>query len=212
MVAKVHPSTLKSIEAKGFQVTGGPEDEAYTLIWAEKNRRISSADLKAALADMVLLKTIVLEYPDIKAVQVKDTDGFTSWTLKKGRKLLAEGWPLLTEAWDAYISSEGDEADGDGDGDEADGDEGRSIVRRKYRDAYRPNQHTNGDDLARQMKDHLTDDGHIDRAKLVRFAKANKVWDEKYENLNNGQVRMNVGNRIRARLRKEAEYSVAWVK
>lgn len=96
--------------------------------------------------------------------------------------------------------------------------EGRSIVKAKYRAIYRPNRNTNGDDLAQQLRVYLEYEGedgnmHIDADKLARFAKANDCWVESYASLANvGQQRMNVGNRLRAKVRKDPEYAIKWPK
>ena len=42
----------------------------------------------------------------------------------------------------------------------------------------------------------------IDTGKLRALAEANEVWDDKYARLNPGQQRMNVGNRLRAKIKK----------
>lgn len=95
--------------------------------------------------------------------------------------------------------------------------EGRSIVKAKYRAIYRPHRNTNGDDFAQQLREYLVydDDGEerIDAEKLVRFAKANECWSESYASLANvGMRRMNVANRLRAKVRKDPEYAIKWPK
>lgn len=95
--------------------------------------------------------------------------------------------------------------------------EGNSIVKAKYRALYRPNRNTNGDDLAQQLRAYLVfdDEGEerIDAEKLARFAKANDCWVESYASLKNvGMRRMNISNRMRAKLRKDPEYAIKWVK
>ncbi len=102
--------------------------------------------------------------------------------------------------------------------------EGNSIVKAKYRQLYRPHKNSNGDELSQQLREYLVTEGEdggeaIDAAKLVRFAKANECWVESYASLktasgalNVGQIRMNCGNRLRAKLRKDSEYTVKWPK
>lgn len=51
----------------------------------------------------------------------------------------------------------------------------------------------------------------IDLVKLKKFAKANGVWQDKYDDLpNNGLRRMNVLNRLRGKINKDAGYKVVW--
>lgn len=107
----------------------------------------------------------------------------------------------------------------DEEGDETeDGDAGKSKIKKRYKTAYKPFKNTNGDDLAAQLAAHLkvkdADDPKgrmkVDLARLKRFAVANGVWDERYEQLNAGMRRLNVGNRLRAKVRKG--YEISWVK
>lgn len=211
MVSKVHPSTLKSAQALGFDIKGEAEDEFYTLTWAEGKRTIAAYDVKDGIAELKLIKMLTAEYPSIRIIQDKND---STWSLKQGRKVLAEGYATVTEAWDAHnANTEGESQDPEeGDAAGANGEEGKSIVKKKYRDAYRPNAHTNGDDFAKRLKEYLTTEDGVDVQKLMRFAVANKVWDEKYARLNNGQQRMTIGNRLRARMKKEEGFEPKWVK
>lgn len=143
-------------------------------------------------------------------------------------KVLATGdsaKDVLKDA-EAKLANGGDAEDADDeapegaeeDGDEGEGDEPQfkgSIVKPKYRKQYAPKNDTCGDDIALTLADYLAgeDDGGdkcLDLPKLVRFAKANDCWVDKYAKLNPGQVRMNVGNRLRAKVRKG--YEPKWVK
>jgi hypothetical protein len=45
----------------------------------------------------------------------------------------------------------------------------------------------------------------FDFARFVKFAKANDCWVPAYGSLNHGMARMNVANRLRAKIRKKAE-------
>jgi hypothetical protein len=97
--------------------------------------------------------------------------------------------------------------------DEPESDEGASVVKRKYKTRYRPFKMTCGDDLAKLISDHVSSEGddgevRIDRVKLRRFALVNGVWDPKYAHLNIGMQRMNVANRLRAKVRKGHE--IVW--
>lgn len=109
----------------------------------------------------------------------------------------------------------GDEESEDGEG-EDEGEESPaasgSIVKPKYRKIYQPKQDSCGDTLADDMRDYLTveEEGikSIDLRKLRRLADANGVWNPRYANLNAGQQRMNVGNRLRALVRNGRE--ITW--
>ena len=96
--------------------------------------------------------------------------------------------------------------------DENDEAPSRSIVKKSYKRAYKPFHQTCGDDFAGLLRQHLeivTEEGkRIDPDRLERFAKANDCWVPGYANLNVGQRRMNVGNRLRAKVAKGHE--VVW--
>lgn len=106
------------------------------------------------------------------------------------------------------------EVEADEDGGEGDEDAGKSIVKRKYKQAYRPFKHTCGDDLSQLITKHLkvvddeTGEERIDEDRLARFAKANDVWVSDYRNLNVGMRRMNIANRLRAKVRKG--HKIVW--
>lgn len=99
----------------------------------------------------------------------------------------------------------------------------RSVVKPKYRSLYKkmPVKNTCSDDLVVQLREYLEteildDQGEfvrhgIDTEKLRRFAIYNGLWDEKYSRLNPGMQRMNVGNRLRAKQRKNPDWSPVWV-
>lgn len=90
----------------------------------------------------------------------------------------------------------------------------RSIVRAKYRREYAKTHRSCWDDVAKEMRAYLFDDEDgelLNHAKMRRFAMANGCWQDSYSRLNPGQQRMNIGNRLRAKMRKDAEFVVAWV-
>lgn len=99
---------------------------------------------------------------------------------------------------------------------EADDDEGesegRSVVKRTYKQRYRPFKSTCGDELAQLVAGHLkvkTEDGvRIDTDRLRKFATANDCWQPGYSNLNVGMQRMNVVNRLRAKVKKG--HDIVW--
>lgn len=126
----------------------------------------------------------------------------------------------LVAKYDAASHNEDEEGEGQDDaegdvekeGEEGDEDEfeGKSIVKAKYKQAYRPFRSTCGDDMARAISTAIKvvvtitlPSGkqkkvmRIDPKRLQRLARMNGVWSDEYLKLNVGQQRMNVGNRIR---------------
>lgn len=105
------------------------------------------------------------------------------------------------------------------DGEDEEEPETRSIVKSKYREKYRPHKMTNGDSIAKRVhaefmtkKDEDTKKSRLDFDGFVKFAKANGCWVEGYRSLknrhgerNNGLIRMNVINRLRAKVRAKEE-------
>lgn len=80
--------------------------------------------------------------------------------------------------------------------------ESRSVIKAKYRERYT----TPRDEVAEHLSS-FTDGKRIDVKAIREFAERNGCWVERYEELNPGMVRMNVGNRLRAKLRKGEEIS-----
>lgn len=79
----------------------------------------------------------------------------------------------------------------------------KSVVKSRYRELYRPFNHTNGDDVGKRLTAAvINSDGSINRDKLRKVAELNGVWNGRYEDNNVGMARMNVGNRLRAKVRK----------
>lgn len=67
------------------------------------------------------------------------------------------------------------------------------------------------DDLSSEVAALTTGPNGFEPERLKKFAVANGVWDDKYDNLNNGLRRMNVVNRLRNKISKQ-NYKVKWVK
>lgn len=116
------------------------------------------------------------------------------------------------DEFDAEIDDPEDDEEGD------DEDEGRSKVKKKYKRAYKPTKNKNGDELGFLITDHVAErdeQGNIakplrlDADKLENFARANGVWKADYNNLNIGMRRMNIGNRLRAKLKK-GDFEIVW--
>lgn len=119
---------------------------------------------------------------------------------------------------DSAMADMGDEATAE-DAEEEEEKKSHSIVPAKYRARYKPFKDTNGDGLSEQIKAHVSapnDAGklRISFSKLRRFAEANGCWSNDYSHLNHGQMKMNVTNRLRAKIRKAKadgkEYDVQW--
>lgn len=229
MVARPHHATLAKAEKLGFEIHGEAHDETYTLVCAEHSFTLTGRLLPELVEDAKLARMLSIEY-GFAVIQTVD-----GWTLKKGRKTVGQG-ATLDEAWakaqDALAPkvkakeqpkkarrAREDEESEEGDEEEAEDEEseegaGKSIVKRKYREAYKPFKATCGDDFQEKMRAHLTvKDEHdkkdrIDLDKLRALAECNEVWDDKYSRLNPGQQRMNIGNRLRARVKKGLE--VVW--
>lgn len=255
MVQPVHHATLAKANKLGFTLTGGHADEAYTIIWPERNQRFTHRDPKQAVEDMRIVKMIALEYPELTAVHDFDNAAWNVCRKVEGRKRpeLMAAAATLEDAFDlalmkiaeqgakkprggnrkALRDSVKEEEDGDdnvedgenfsGEGgedqdeeDEDDGAEGsKSIIKRKYKTKYRPFKQTNGDDLVQSIATHLktltnpnTGKPMVDPAKLEKFARLNNVWQDGYAYLNVGMRRLNVGNRLRAKVRKGHE--IVW--
>lgn len=88
----------------------------------------------------------------------------------------------------------------------------RSIVPMTYKSRYKAFGGNCGDRIAAELKAYLVDpdsDG-INIVKLRRFADANGLWNPRYEDLNVGQQRMNVGNRLRAAVKRDPDLEVVW--
>ena len=82
----------------------------------------------------------------------------------------------------------------------------RSIVPLRFKEQYAKHNDTNGDKIALTLKAATTTenkDGRpcLDVDALMAIAKVNKVDTTKYAKLNNGQLRMNLGNKLRGMLK-----------
>lgn len=83
------------------------------------------------------------------------------------------------------------------------------VMVKGYHDAYTANGGGCGDGLDRALRDALGSlAGDIDVTRLREIGEAHDVWNEAWENLNPGMQRMNLTNRLRARLRNEVEFQV----
>lgn len=196
MATKIHHNTTKKAKAHGIRLVVEDGD----IVAYKGDVRLASG-----LQGNVVLDTAITKLGGavikVMGAEVKASKAARK-AAKKVRKVAVKGM-------------DDEDFDEDGEPDPQDDEEGKSIVKRKYKTKYRPFKMTNGDDLAQQMKAHLNtaegDDGkpRIDAAKLKRFAQANGVWDPAYVKLNVGQRRMNLGNRLRAKIRRD-QHVVVW--
>lgn len=77
-----------------------------------------------------------------------------------------------------------------------------SLVPARYKEKYAAHDQSNGDTIAKRLKEATETtnaDGRpcLDEPKLKAIAKANGIDYTPYAHLNNGQKRMNVGNKLR---------------
>ena len=181
----VHHTIVKQAAKAGFRIEVGDEDyEVYSGKRVIASGASASMALKAALAKLAG-GTPAKKTEEASAAKPAKAKAETKKPVK----------PVV----------EDDEDDDDEDDDEK---KSSSIVKSKYKERYKPTDMTCGDDLSGRLRKHLVvyaADGKtqtIDRQKLIKFAKANGVWDPRYLDLNSGMVRMNVANRLRAKVRK----------
>ncbi len=86
----------------------------------------------------------------------------------------------------------------------------KSIVPMKFKERYKTHGGTCGDDMALELKAATTTRNAdkrevLDVDALWAIAKVNEIDVTRYVNLNNGQKRMNVGNKLRGRLAAGAD-------
>ena len=178
----VHHTIVKQAAKAGFRIEVGDEDyEVYS------GKRVIASGASASMA--------------LKAALAKLAGG----TPAKKTEEASAAKPAKAKAETKKPVKPVVEDDEDKDDDEK---KSSSIVKSKYKERYKPTDMTCGDDLSGRLRKHLVvyaADGKtqtIDRQKLIKFAKANGVWDPRYLDLNSGMVRMNVANRLRAKVRK----------
>lgn len=114
----------------------------------------------------------------------------------------ADSAKALIEQIKAHEKEAGKELRGKGLGDRS------GVMVKHYHDEYTANGGGNGDLLDETLRSELVTDDGIDVIRLKNMAKAHDVWDAKYEALNPGMARMNVANRLRAKIRKEGALDI----
>lgn len=206
---KIHHATAKKAKAHGITLT------------VEDGEIVASKD-KTHLASGLMANVVLQTAIDKLAVEFQSSTSAAA--VKSAQPKRAKLRKAAAEAdLDDDTAAEYDEEIEAGQHDDAaDEDEepaeGKSIIKAKYKAIYKPTRMTNGDDLNALLRNYLyvvTDAGEerINPARLKKFAKANECWVESYSSLKNiGMIRMNVCNRLRAKLRRDPEYKVEWPK
>lgn len=159
-------------------------------------RKVAGQKHPEQLASAAVLEDAFdLALEELKAEHAKTTGG--------NRKALRDS--LKVEEVEEALEGEGDDIHED-DGAAADDEpEHRGIVKPKYKALYKANGGNNGDEFALKLNEILKvedpDTGKLvtDRARLIKWARLNQLWDPKYDALSTGQIRMNTGNRARAK-------------
>lgn len=196
---RIHHATLA--KAKKFQI----------VLTVEENEVVATSKTGVRLASG-LQGNKVLEDAITKATgHAAKSKGATKPNIDK--KASAQLGRKVTKAQARLIAQEAAEEDGDAEL-ETDEEAGtKSIVKSKYKERYKPTKHRCGDELGDKVTAHVlreNDDGEmrIDVAALRKFSKANGVWVEGYASFksrtgaaNTGMMRMNVLNRLRAKIR-----------
>lgn len=214
---KIHHATLT--KAKKFKITLTVEDNEVVATSAKGERLAAGLQGNKVLEDAITKATGHAPKGKAKLPEQRLADGKVKLAAgKKARK-----------AKPAPHSEEEAELDAE-DGDDSDADQSKSIVKAKYKARYKPTKDKCGDTLSFEINEHVTveDDETGEKKvskKLLRaFAEANGCWVPAYGSLvsrtggwNAGMARMNVANRLRAKIRHykkemEEEYQVIWPK
>ena len=223
MVTRPHHNTLAKAERYKFVIKGEHSDSVYTIeVESPRGKIIKVQGPKAneVLEDAICLRMLLREHPGLKprlvngswTVTFQDNDysaarlndAFLDATSDVDEDELAEA---AAEAEDELegLDEEGDEAE-EGETGGAD----KSVVKKKYKTEYKPHKMTCGDEFAARVTSYITvphkgKKTRVDSQKLRKLAEANDCWDDRYEALNPGMQRMNVGNRLRNRFNKKQE-------
>lgn len=158
------------------------------------------------------------------------------WTKKRGGGFKnaeteddsdAADWAALAEEQELIETEE--LVDPEDDEDDSDAEQGKSIVKSKYKERYKPTKDKCGDDLSFKInefvtvEDEETGEKKVSKKLLRAFAEANEAWTSRYGNFinrvgtwNSGMALMCVNNRIRAKVRQakkaDGEYKIVWPK
>lgn len=205
---KIHHNTLKKAKTHGISLSVCADNE----VTAEKDGVILASHPSGSVAlDMALAK-LEGDGRSIKAAVEKLVPLSSGKAARKPRKVVDEDEEAEDDEGGDEIEAEYDGED-DVDVDEEAEEEGKTIVKRKYKERYKPFKMCNGDDVAQQVAAHIKieDDAgqsRIDPVKLKKFAELNGCWVKSYSGLNMGLRRMNIVNRLRAKIRHG--HTVLW--
>lgn len=144
----------------------------------------------------------------------------------------ATTWQDLCEEVEIEVAGEGEEIEegtDDEQDEDSDADQSKSIVKAKYKAKYKPTKDKCGDSLSFEInefvtvEDEETGEKKVSKKLLRAFAEANGCWVPSYGSLvsrtggwNAGMARMNVANRLRAKIRQaakaETKFEIVWPK
>lgn len=175
MAFKIHHATLAKAKKYGIELRHGFDDiEAHHDGKLLASGNAGNAVLAAALAALNIDPAAAPEKKPRKAASGK----------KAAKKKAASGRKKTAD----------DET--------PDHPEGRSIVKQVYREKYKEFGGHNGDPVALALEKNVRNgDGSIDVAVLKKIAQDNEIWAQSYAQLNVGQQRMIVSNRLRSLVR-----------
>ncbi len=209
MTVRIHHTQAKQAAKLDIALAKSESD-----VTASKDGQSASAP-SAGLAIAALLKKLGTSTADVMtAIKPKATKKVAKARKAKGKlKFKCEGCGSTKREKDedgGFVCAEcGDDATMDGD------EDGASVVKAKYKKAYRPHRMTCGDALSQQIrkefmtiKDPDTKKLKLDWKRFAAFAKANGCWSEDYLKLNKGMRRMNIVNRLRAKINDD--HKVIW--
>ena len=211
---RIHHATLA--KAKKFKITLVIEDNEVVATGPKGERLASGMQGNKVLEEAITRLT---------GKPGKGRDAKVATTLTKpARKRPIRDEEEDDEGADEVEEIEADDAEAELEDEEPTGD--RSVVKAKYKKAYKPHKDKNGDELSFRINDHvskLDKDGEtrISLALLRKFAEANGCWNPSYASLrsrtgdwNAGMARMNVANRLRAKIRRAKadgeEFEIIW--
>jgi|HubBroStandDraft_3_1064219.scaffolds.fasta_scaffold05794_3 hypothetical protein len=222
-MARIHHATLA--KAKKFQITLTLEDNDVVATSKDGKRLASGLQGNKVLEEAI---TKLTGHPAKKST-VRKLD---FQPVAKKRK---SGTPSMVDADEAGEEPSDEELDETGEESEALADQGdeeseadirRSGVKHKYKERYKPFGGKCGDQLSFDISDHVSyvdQDGKtkVDKAALMRFAKANDAWRPVYGTLttksgawNGGMARMNVSNILRGKAHRaekdKVKFEIDW--
>lgn len=216
---RIHHAT--TAKAKKFQITLTVEDNEIVATGKTGVRLAAGLQGNKVLEDAITKQTGKVAKGAVKAKVPNFEANHDAITKAIARKVKAK-----KAAKPAPHSEEEAELDAE---DESDADQSKSIVKAKYKQLYKPNKDKCGDPLSFEINAHVTveDDEtgekRVSKKLLRAFAEANGCWVPAYGSFvsrtggwNSGMAVMNVGNRLRAKVRQAAkagkEFKITWPK